>query len=238
MITNQTTDFSGLDFSAGESILIDKPLKFTSFKVVHSIKKAIKVKRVGHTGTLDPMATGLLIILTGKNTKLMTDFLGMQKSYTGIILLGKTSPSMDTETEMESKDIPSELTDEIILKTRDKFLGDISQVPPMYSALKVGGKKLYELARKGKTIKRKPRTVHISRFEITKIDMPEIHFEVDCSKGTYIRVLANDFGDVLNCGGVLSSLRRIAIGDYKVENALNLRDFTDKFTVQNKSELY
>lgn len=231
MITNLTTDFSGLDFSAGESILIDKPLKFTSFKVVHQIKKAISVKRVGHTGTLDPMATGLLIILTGKSTKLMTDFLGLEKSYSGIILLGKISPSMDVETEMKSQEIPADLNEEIILKTRDKFLGNISQVPPMYSALKVGGKKLYELARKGKSIKREPRTVNISRFEITKIDLPEIHFEVDCSKGTYIRVLANDFGEALNCGGVLSSLRRTAIGDYNVENALKLSDFTTKFQI-------
>ena len=235
MITNQTTDFSGLDFSAGQSILIDKPLKFTSFKVVHLIRKVIKVKRIGHTGTLDPMATGLLIILTGKNTKMMNDFLGLKKSYSGKILLGKTSPSMDTETEMISKEIPSDLTDEMILKIRDRFLGDIEQVPPMYSALKVSGKKLYELARKGKEIKREPRIVNISKFEITKTDLPEIHFEVDCSKGTYIRVLANDFGKALNCGGVLSSLRRTAIGEYKVENALNLKEFTERVAVQNTS---
>lgn len=225
MITNQTTDFSGLDFSAGQSILIDKPLKFTSFKVIHLIRKATKVQHVGHTGTLDPLATGLLIILTGKNTKKMNYFLDLDKSYSGVILLGKSSPSMDTETEMESRELPSDLNDKLILKTRDKFLGKISQLPPMYSALKVKGKKLYKLARKGKTIEREPRVVNISRFEITEIDLPEIHFEVDCSKGTYIRVLANDFGETLGCGGVISSLRRMAIGDYKVENALKLDDF-------------
>lgn len=225
MITNQTTDFSGLDFSAGQSILIDKPLKFTSFKVIHLIRKATKVQHVGHTGTLDPLATGLLIILTGKNTKKMNYFLDLDKSYSGVILLGKSSPSMDTETEMESRELPSDLNDKLILKTRDKFLGKISQLPPMYSALKVKGKKLYKLARKGKTIEREPRVVNISRFEITEIDLPEIHFEVDCSKGTYIRVLANDFGETLGCGGVISSLRRTAIGDYKVENALKLDDF-------------
>ncbi len=237
MITNQTTDFSGFDFSAGQSILIDKPLKFTSFKVIHLIRKAINVKRVGHTGTLDPMATGLLIILTGKNTKKMNDFLDLDKSYSGTILLGKSSPSMDTETEMESREIPSDLSDNVILKTRNRFLGNISQIPPMYSALKVNGKKLYELARKGKTIKREPRRVNISRFGITKIDLPEIHFEVDCSKGTYIRVLANDFGETLGCGGVLSSLRRTAIGDYKVENAMKLDDFIHNISSLSKDKL-
>jgi tRNA pseudouridine55 synthase len=235
MITNQTTDFYGLDFSAGESILIDKPLKFTSFKVIHIIRKVINVKRVGHTGTLDPLATGLLIILTGKKTKQMNDFIDLNKSYSGTILLGKTSPSMDMETEQESREIPSDLSEKIILKTCDKFLGDISQLPPMYSALKVGGKKLYELARKGKTIKRESRIVNISRFEITEIDLPEVHFEVNCSKGTYIRVLANDFGEALGCGGIISSLRRTAIGEYKVENALKLEEFTDKVSLLNKS---
>jgi tRNA pseudouridine55 synthase len=139
---------------------------------------------------------------------------------------------MDTETEMESREIHSHLSDDVILKTRDNFLGSISQLPPMYSALKVKGKKLYELARKGKTVKREPRIVNISRFEITRIDLPEIHFEVDCSKGTYIRVLANDFGEALGCGGVISSLRRTAIGNYKIENALKLEDF-----IQNISSL-
>ena len=232
MITNQTTDFASLDYSAGQSILIDKPLKFTSFKVIHLIRKAINVKRVGHTGTLDPLATGLLIILTGKNTKKMNEFLDLDKSYSGTILLGKSSPSMDTETEMESREIHSHLSDDVILKTRDNFLGSISQLPPMYSALKVKGKKLYELARKGKTVKREPRIVNTSRFKITRIDLPEIHFEVDCSKGTYIRVLANDFGEALGCGGVISSLRRTAIGNYKIENALKLEDF-----IQNISSL-
>ena len=232
MITNQTTDFASLDYSAGQSILIDKPLKFTSFKVIHLIRKAINVKRVGHTGTLDPLVTGLLIILTGKNTKKMNEFLDLDKSYSGTILLGKSSPSMDTETEMESREIHSHLSDDVILKTRDNFLGSISQLPPMYSALKVKGKKLYELARKGKTVKREPRIVNISRFEITRIDLPEIHFEVDCSKGTYIRVLANDFGEAIGCGGVISSLRRTAIGNYKIENALKLEDF-----IQNISSL-
>lgn len=236
MITNQTTDFSNLDFSTGQSILIDKPLKFTSFKVIHLIKKAINVKRVGHTGTLDPLATGLLIILTGKNTKKMNDFLDLDKSYSGTILLGKSSPSMDTETEMKSRELPSDLSDKLILRARDKFLGNISQLPPMYSALKVKGKKLYELARKGKTIERESRMVNIIRFEITKIDLPEIHFEVNCSKGTYIRVLANDFGETLGCGGVISSLRRTAIGDYKVENALKLDNFIHVISSLNKDK--
>ncbi len=228
MVTKQTTDFSSLDFSAGETILIDKPPQWSSFKVVYNIKKATKLKKVGHAGTLDPLATGLLIVLTGKSTKQMENFMGLEKIYTGVITLGKTSPSMDTETEMTEREIPDDLSEEKIFAVRDRFLGDIFQTPPMYSALKVNGKKLYHLARKGKVVKREPRKVHISKFEITKIDLPDIHFEIKCSKGTYIRVIANDFGEKLNCGAVLSSLRRTAIGDYSVDDALTVEEFVKR----------
>ena len=228
MVTKQTNDFASLDFLDGETLLIDKPPQWSSFKVVHTIRKAINVKRVGHTGTLDPLATGLLIVLTGRNTKQMMNFEGLSKSYTGIILFGKSSPSMDTETEMNDRALPKNLNDDLIFKTRDTFLGDIEQIPPMYSALKVDGKKLYDLARKGKEVERKPRKINISRFEITRIDIPEVHFDIQCSKGTYIRVIANDFGEKLGCGAVLKKLRRTAIGDYSVENALSVEEFVQK----------
>ncbi len=228
MVTKQTDDFASLDFLAGETLLLDKPRKWTSFKVVHTIRKAISVKRVGHTGTLDPLATGLLIILTGRNTKQMMNFEGLSKTYTGTFLLGKSSPSMDTETEMTNNDLPENLNDELIFKTRDMFLGSLEQIPPMYSALKVNGKKLYDLARSGKEVERKPREVQIFRFEITRINIPEVHFDIRCSKGTYIRVIANDFGDKLGCGAVLSKLRRTEIGDLSVEDALSVEEFVQK----------
>ncbi|MGD8306608.1 MAG: tRNA pseudouridine(55) synthase TruB [Ignavibacteria bacterium] len=228
MVTRKTTDFSKLDFVNGETLLIDKPSQWTSFKVVQTIRKAINVKRVGHTGTLDPMATGLLIILTGKMTKEMKSFEGLDKTYTGTILLGKTSPSMDTETEMMDRELNPNLTTAILSETRDTFIGDIEQVPPMYSALKVKGKKLYELARKGKEVKRDARTIHIDKFELTEIKLPEIRFEIKCSKGTYIRVIANDFGEKLGSGAVLSNLRRTAIGKYSIIEALKVEEFIQK----------
>lgn len=232
MVTNKTSNFSQLDFNAGENILIDKPPQFTSFKVVRTIKEAISIRRVGHTGTLDPLATGLLIIMTGKNTKQMMNFENLEKCYTGIILLGKSSPSMDTETEMKTLEVSENLNEDLIYKTRNEFLGDIQQVPPMYSALKVNGQKLYNLARQGKIIKREPRNIHISKFEITNIRLPEIHFKIRCSKGTYIRVIANDFGNKLGCGAVLKSLRRTEIGSYKIIDALKLNDFIEKVSFQ------
>ncbi|MCZ6703555.1 MAG: tRNA pseudouridine(55) synthase TruB [Ignavibacteria bacterium] len=232
MVTNKTSNFSQLDFNAGENILIDKPPQFTSFKVVRTIKEAISIRRVGHTGTLDPLATGLLIIMTGKNTKQMMNFENLEKCYTGIILLGKSSPSMDTETEMKTQEVPENVNEDLIYKTRDEFLGDIQQVPPMFSALKVNGQKLYHLARQGKIIKREPRNIHISKFEITDIHLPEIHFEIRCSKGTYIRVIANDFGNKLGCGAVLKRLRRTEIGSYKIIDALKLNDFIEKVSFQ------
>jgi tRNA pseudouridine55 synthase len=231
MVTKQTSDFASLDFLAGETLLIDKPPQWSSFKVVHTIRKAINVKRVGHTGTLDPLATGLLIILTGRNTKQMMNFEGFSKSYTGTFLLGKSSPSMDTETEMTNRDLPENFDDDLIFETRDSFLGDIEQIPPMYSALKVNGKKLYDLARKGKEVERKPRKVHIYRFEITGINIPEIHFDIKCSKGTYIRVIANDFGEKLGCGALLSKLRRTEIGEFSVNDSLNVEEFVQKISL-------
>ena len=203
MVTKQTSDYSKLDFKTGEVLLIDKPHSWTSFKVVNKIRKAVNVRRVGHAGTLDPNATGLLILCTGKKTKEIYKYQDSNKTYSGIITLGLTSPSMDTETETKAHTLPEKLDEEQINNARDQFIGEIAQIPPMYSALKVDGQKLYKLARKGKTVKREPRRVTIYSFDILKIDLPDIHFEISCSKGTYIRVIANDFGEKIGCGGIL-----------------------------------
>ena len=235
MITKRTTDFSNLDFQSGEALLVDKPAGWSSFKVVHKIRKAAGVRKVGHAGTLDPLATGLLILCTGKKTKEIEKYQAFEKTYTGIILLGKSSPSMDLETGT-TRELPVEgISEEDIFRARNLFIGKIMQLPPMYSAVKYKGKSLYKLARKGKTVERELREVTVSKFEITKIALPEIHFEIVCSKGTYIRVIANDLGDKLGCGGVLSSLRRTRIGDYSVENALNVTEFVENLSVFKKN---
>jgi len=231
MITKSTNDFKSLDFTAGEVILIDKPPYWSSYKVVHKVKKAARVKKVGHAGTLDPMATGLLILCTGKKTKEIYKYQALRKTYTGIITLGKSSPSMDMETEISEHEIPADLDEKIIFSVRDLFLGEIEQTPPMYSALKVNGQRLYQLARKDKTIERIPRLVTIEEFKLTKVEIPEIHFEITCSKGTYIRVIANDFGDKLGCGGILSSLRRTKIGDFNVNEAIKIEEFISRAEV-------
>lgn len=229
MITNQTKNLKDLDYLSGQVILIDKPVDWTSFDVVAKIRSLIKIKKVGHAGTLDPLATGLLIICTGKRTKDISDYQNLKKTYTGKITLGKISPSMDLATEISEKQLPENLTEEKILSVRNKFLGKIEQVPPMYSAIKKNGKALYKLARKGKEVEREPREVEIYSFDITKINLPDIHFEITCSKGTYVRVIANDFGEELGCGGVLSSLRRTGIGEYKVDDAYTIDEFSSMF---------
>ncbi|MEE9448766.1 MAG: tRNA pseudouridine(55) synthase TruB [Ignavibacteriaceae bacterium] len=225
MVTKQTSNFSKLDFKAGEVLLIDKPHSWTSFKVVNRIRRAISARRVGHAGTLDPTATGLLILCTGKKTKEIYKYQDLNKTYSGIITLGLTSPSMDAETETKAHPIPEKLDEEQINIVSDQFLGEVSQIPPMYSALKVDGQKLYKLARKGKTVKREPRRITIYSFDILKIDLPDVYFEISCSKGTYIRVIANDFGEKLGCGGILSNLRRTKIGEYSVNDALKVDEF-------------
>lgn len=235
MITNQTKDLQALDYLAGQVILIDKPVKWTSFNVVSRIRRLTKVKKVGHAGTLDPLATGLLIVCTGKKTKEISEYQAQRKKYTGIITLGKSSPSMDLATEITETVIPDDLNEEKILSARNKFLGNIEQVPPMFSALKHKGKALYKLARAGKEVDRASRQVEIYSFDITKFDLPDIHFEISCSKGTYIRVIADDFGKELGCGGVLSLLRRTEIGDYKVDDAFDLDKFTAEFSESQNS---
>lgn len=229
MITKKLTNFEDVDFAAGQVIIFDKDLKASSFNVVQKVRKAVNVKKVGHAGTLDPYATGLLIICTGKKTKEIYKYQDLSKTYTGTITLGKKTPSMDVETEViEEKSIDG-ICEDKILKVRDSFLGNIQQTPPMYSAIKHKGKSLYKYARKGKEIKREPREVSIHEFEITKIDLPEVFFKIKCSKGTYIRVIANDFGDKLGCGGYLTELRRTEIGDIKVDDAFKIEEFQSYF---------
>ncbi len=230
MITKETNNSKEIDFLSGEVILVDKPLKLTSFQVVYQIRKHAGVKKVGHAGTLDPLATGLLIICTGKKTKEITKYQELFKTYKGTITLGKKSSSMDGETELVNVGSTENLSEENILKVRDKFLGKVAQIPPMYSAIKLNGKTLYKLARKGKSVHREAREIEIKRFDIN-IDLPNVDFEIECSKGTYIRVIANDFGEMLECGGYLSSLRRTAIGGYTVESALKIEEFIENYSV-------
>ncbi len=222
------------DFKDGQILLIDKPLEWTSFQVVNKLRWlirknfGIKKIKVGHAGTLDPLASGLLIICTGKFTKRIQELQGQVKEYTGSITLGATTPSYDLETEIDQTFPIAHITDELIQQTTQQFVGDIKQYPPVFSALKKDGKRLYEYARKGEEVKIDPRIISIATFEITKIEMPLVHFRVVCSKGTYIRSLAHDFGKALNSGGHLSSLRRTKIGAYTVENAITPQVFEEE----------
>lgn len=222
-----TTLTKAENFSKGQVILIDKPLEWTSFDVVKKIRYLIKIKKIGHAGTLDPLATGLLILCTGKRTKSIEQFMADEKEYTGTFTLGQTTPSYDLETEpTEAVDI-EHITKENILEAADRFTGPVEQVPPMHSAIKVKGQRVYKLARQGKTVELKSRTIFISEFEIVKVDLPKVEFRVVCSKGTYIRSLANDFGEALGVGAYLSSLRRTRIGTLNVTDAWPLDEFID-----------
>lgn len=224
-------NLSAEDFLNGQVLLIDKPLEWTSFQVVNKlrwhIRKELDIKKikVGHAGTLDPLATGLLIICTGKMTKQIDTFQAQIKEYTGTIQLGSTTPSFDLETEINNTFPTKHITPELIHETTKIFIGDIEQYPPVFSAIKKDGKRLYEYAREGKKVEIKPRTITISEFEITKIDDLQIHFRVVCSKGTYIRSLANDFGKALQSGGHLTSLRRTKIGNHHVNETHLIEDF-------------
>lgn len=219
------------EFKEGQVLLFDKPLNWTSFQLVNKarwlIRKTYNIKKikVGHAGTLDPLATGLLIICTGKFTKRIEEFMGQEKEYTGTFVLGSTTPSYDLETSVDATFSTSHITEDLIHKTTEKFTGSIQQKPPVFSALKKEGKRLYEFARAGEEVEIPTREVHISSFKIIRIALPEVDFEVRCSKGTYIRSLANDFGKALDSGAHLSALRRTQIGDYKVDDAITLEEF-------------
>lgn len=203
----------------GGVILVDKPYEWTSFDVVHKLRKPVKAK-IGHAGTLDPLATGLLICCTGKFTKKIADYQKLPKEYTGIFHLGAVTPTYDLESEPEEIKPYEHLTEEEITNATKQFTGDILQLPPIHSAIKKDGKRAYEYARAGQEIKLEPRPVQITEFEITKIDLPEVHFRVMCSTGTYIRSLAHDFGQALGCGAYLQELRRTRIGDFNVDDAV------------------
>lgn len=219
------------EFLQGKVLLIDKPLEWTSFQAVNKIRWHIKKRfglkkiKVGHAGTLDPLATGLLIICTGKKTKSINEYQAQEKEYTGTFFLGATTPSYDLETEVNQTFDIDHISEEKIYNTAKSFIGEIDQKPPIFSAIKMDGKRLYDIARKGETAEIQSRKISISKFEITRIVLPEVDFRVSCSKGTYIRSLANDFGQKLNSGAYLSALRRTRIGNFSVENALSIDDF-------------
>jgi len=227
----RTSLFTAEEFKEGQILLFDKPLGWTSFQLVNKvrwlIRKSCGIKKikVGHAGTLDPLASGLLIICTGKFTKRIEEFQGQEKEYTGTFTLGGTTPSYDLETEIDQTFETSHISEAAIHDITKEFLGEISQFPPVFSALKKDGKRLYEYARNGEDVEIPSRKVTISTFEITNIEMPNVDFRVTCSKGTYIRSLAYDFGKALNSGAHLSALRRTKIGTFNVVDSLDLDSF-------------
>jgi len=209
-------------------LLINKPFQWTSFDAVRKIRNLIRIKKVGHAGTLDPLATGLLIICTGKFTKKINEYMAREKEYTGTFTLGATTPTYDLESVPENpKSFDHIAAGDIIAATKN-FIGEIMQVPPAHSAIKVEGKRVYELARQGKEVKLEPRKLFIKEFEITAIEMPVVHFRVVCSTGTYIRSLANDFGAALGCGAYLSSLCRTRIGEFLLNDAMTIDAFEER----------
>jgi len=221
------------DYKNGQVLLIDKPLNWTSFQVVNKLRWEIRQQfnikkiKVGHAGTLDPLATGLLVICTGKQTKEIHIYQGQVKEYTGTFMLGATTPSYDLETEIDKTFPTTHITEALLHATTNEFVGNIQQKPPIFSAIKKDGKRLYEIARKGETVEIQPRQVSVLEFEITSVNLPEVTFRIVCSKGTYIRSLAHDFGIALNSGAHLSSLRRTKIGDFNVDKALTVEKFIE-----------
>ena len=227
---NQKID-ADADFAAGAVLLIDKPIKWSSFDVVKKIRGILKSNsnykkiKVGHAGTLDPLATGLLIICTGKYTKKISEIQNEDKTYTGEITLGGTTPSFDKETKVNKTYKTDHINEDMIHSKCDDFIGEILQYPPIFSALKINGKRLYKYARDGEIIKTNPRLVTVRSFEITKISMPKLEFKISCGKGTYIRSLANDYALSLNTGGHISKLQREKIGTHTLKNALSINEF-------------
>ena len=220
-------------FEEGKVLLIDKPLHWTSFDVVRKIRNLIKIKKVGHAGTLDPLATGLLIVCTGKFTKKINQFMAQEKEYTGQITLGAVTPTYDLESEPRDFKSIDGITPELIAEAVQNFIGEILQTPPIHSAIKQKGKPVYLQARKGIDVIIEPRKISIKSFEITAIEMPVVSFKVVCSTGTYIRSLANDFGAALGCGGYLSELRRTRIGNFKAEDAMSIVEFEASLSSEN-----
>lgn len=204
-------------FEAGKVLLIDKPLHWTSFDVVRKIRNRLRIKKVGHAGTLDPLATGLLIVCTGKFTKKINEYMASEKEYTGTFTLGAVTPTYDLESLPEQQKDFSMINAEQLHATTAKFTGEIDQFPPIYSAIKIKGTPMYELARRGEEVELKSRKIRISEFELATIELPVVHFRIVCSTGTYIRSIAHDFGQALGCGAYLSQLRRTRIGEFSVD---------------------
>ena len=221
------------NFEEGQVLLINKPLRWTSFDVIKKIRNLIRIKKVGHAGTLDPLATGLLIVCTGKFTKKINEYMAQEKEYTGTFTLGATTATYDLESEPVNFKSFENISEQQIKNAAIQFIGEISQVPPAHSAIKQDGKRVYELARQGKDVIMQPRKIIIKEFEITNIRLPFVHFKVVCSTGTYIRSLAFDFGNVLGCGAYLSSLCRTRIGDFSLDEAMSIEMFEEK--IKNKT---
>lgn len=244
--------FNDIDFAEGSMLLMNKPLGITSFGLVFQIKNWLNSKnnvhllknvmldgvrrriKIGHAGTLDPLADGLMIVCTGKWTKRINEFMGMDKTYTGTIRLGYTTPTYDLEQAPENKQDTGQITDADIQKIKEQFIGDIMQLPPNFSALKKDGKTAYQLAREGKEVKLEPRLRTVHSLELDTSELPNIHFEVRCSSGTYIRSLAHDIGQALGCGAYLSKLHRTSIGDYTMDEAYSLQEMKDYFGSEAK----
>ena len=219
-------------FEQGRVLLLNKPLYWTSFDVVRRVRHLVRVKKVGHAGTLDPLATGLLVICTGKFTKKINEYMAQEKEYTGSFTVGAETPTYDLESEPQNFKSIEGISPQSIATIAQSFIGEISQVPPAHSAIKLKGKRVYELARKGTQIELEPRKVMIKEFEINKIELPVVNFHVVCSTGTYIRSLANDIGTALGCGAYLSSLCRTRIGTLKLEDALTVEQFENTLPAQ------
>jgi len=219
--------FQKSQYQEGQVILIDKPLEWTSFDVVGKLRNFLKIKKIGHAGTLDPLATGLLILCTGRKTKQIEGYQGLKKSYSGTMVIGKTTPSYDLETEIEESGDISHLSEKDIFEAAKLFSGKIQQKPPTFSAIKKDGVRSYHLARNGKEVKLDAREVEIFEFKITNISLPEISFDLTCSKGFYVRSLVRDFGNALKVGAYMSGLRRTSIGDFSVQDALTVHEFIE-----------
>jgi len=228
-----------IDYIEGHTLLINKPLQWTSFDVVKKIRNTLRIAlqvkkiKVGHAGTLDPLADGLLIVCTGKFTKRINEFQAQEKEYTAEFTLGATTPSFDLETEVNETFEFNHITEDMLKTTAESLTGNILQKPPIYSAIKQDGKRLYEHARKGDHVKIKERMVHVSKFELVKVEMPKIHVKIVCSKGTYIRSLAQTFGKNLNSGAHLSQLTRTRIGKFELSQAIDIQEFIDSFSPTN-----
>lgn len=218
-----------MNWDEGQFILIDKPKEWTSFDVVKKVRNRIKAK-IGHAGTLDPLATGLLILATGKFTKRIDEVQGQDKWYEGVIGIGKTTPSYDLETEFDSETAIDHITADQLEAARAALTGAIVQIPPAHSAVRIDGERAYKKARRREEVKMRPRHIEIHAFEIVKVDLPDVHFRIHCSKGTYIRSMAFDFGKLLGVGGYLKELKRTAIGDFKLSDAWSLDEFLNRYS--------